>query len=806
MKKQEKVSFYPTILSKKPTCIFFYEFITLIKGPRYEPLVTKYRQLVAEGDKAGADQLKRSLNAISVGATFHDRHAHDRIEELSGLMSIDLDDTNERTEEIVELLSALPYVLAVIRTVSGRGVKPFIRIGACTPEEYRQAYDIVAAYVCCLVNFACDKQCGDITRLCFGTHDPQAYYNPDAEVFPWRDRVGEEELSLPAPVDGAGDGAASAGGDASADALAGGNVTAGGTATASTGCPFQDDSVGCFLEEFLQWNPFVEGERHHTMLKLGRKAASKNFSEEELEILIRKSVEKLRCPDYGETNFRNDILSGYQYVNKKKEEGLVSGLTKGNNETCEDDFSRIDLLENNQSVQTSLPYIPQEVYEGLPDLLRRALAPVTGKRESDFLLMAVLANLGACLPKVRFRYASLEYACHFYFAAVASAASGKGVVAHATGISYPLHKFLYDRSMKAYKAYKADLQRYQLEFQKAMKEGKEFTKEEPKEPLKMVLQLSGNCSKASLVHALRANGDQGVVINASEINTLVSSIGQEYGKMDDLFCAATHHESYGRSFVNDGETINIEKVYIAFSMSGTPQQYIAFVRSPENGFCSRIAALTAQAQCDFRSCQPHAGSVDLHAHLCEIGEEVLQIYLTLVDMPESRIEFTEEQWARHTAFFGNCLVSVRFEGGEDSTAIVLRFALLMMRLAALFTVLRKYEDGIFASVRYCSDADFEAALSMIDVLMKHSLHLSTLLPTVPQKKLDDYNKILNVIREMSQEFTYSDFRKVMSHHKYSKASVSRWLERAANYQFIVKEGNKYLKTGFFVSQKPLSET
>lgn len=72
-----------------------------------------------------------------------------------------------------------------------------------------------------------------------------------------------------------------------------------------------------------------------------------------------------------------------------------------------------------------MPYFPQEVYECLPDLLKRGITLARGKRERDMLLMGMLAHLSACLPDVYFSYDQMEYSPHFYFAGVAHAGTGK---------------------------------------------------------------------------------------------------------------------------------------------------------------------------------------------------------------------------------------------------------------------------------------------------------------------------------------------------------------------------------------------
>ncbi len=760
------LSFFNNAFSQTPVTITLAQFIDSIRGTQYQAVVERYRLLLSQGLKAEASEVKRGLPAACIAAECQGGRSLKYVHRTTQLASLDMDYTGVYTDQVFALLSELSFVVACFRSVSGQGIKVVVNIGPLMPEEYRTAYTALSTHVSGLTGHACDKQCSDLVRLCYASHDPLAYFNPQAEIFPWRDGLGE---GLPTPVPT--------------------------TPPAEPLPPFLTGTALAFLEEFLQYNPFVTTTRHLNMLKLGRKAASKDFSEEELEALIREAIRRLAVADYNDTQMRQDITSGYQYVMRKIAAEEVSSLTMVPVESDDDSIDKVLLLEKNQEIQAALPYIPERVYQRMPCLLKKGAKLHKASRERDFLLMAMMANLSTCLPKVRFRYDNLDYSCHFFFAAVAGTASGKGVVAHAAQLSLPLHKYLHEKTAAVYRDYEVQMRRYEMDQQKAWKEGRELEREAPVKPPVVTLQVSGNCSKSMLVKILLDNGEMGAVINASEINTLVSSMGQDYGKMDDLFCAATHHEGYGRAFVKDGDTAWMEFVRLALCVSGTVKQFVDFVRSQENGFFSRIGALTAQSQPEFRSCRPREGSVDLPTHLHELGKEVLAIYQKLIDMPHTRIHFTDEQWDRHTAYFQKTLLRVRFEGTEDVNAVVFRFALLAMRLAAIFSVLRKWEDGIYAMDRWCTDEDFESAMDIIDVMLKHTLQLSTLFPPVNGKKLNQYERVLNAIRRLSAEFTYTEGVNALVHSGVSRGTAKRWIPRAVEFQFLEKQGDKYVKTG-----------
>lgn len=282
------VSFFLHRWKKACTNLSLAEFVSDIRGPRWEIVTRAHRRWLERGMKKEAAQAKDNQPGVTIAGRFHGGHAAHQIKELSGLLMLDFDHTNERTAEIIARLRELPSVMVAFVSISGQGIKAVIRVDAENATQYATAYAIVAAEVSRWVDAPCDLACRDLGRLCYAVHDPEVYYNPSAEVFPWREQViplGEEE-------------AASA--DASAIPPLPGSSAQG--------------FIPSFLADFLERNPFVSGTRHDCMLKLGRVARYKEFSQIELQQLIAVSCEKCAQPDFLPTEIEKTLLSGYQYA------------------------------------------------------------------------------------------------------------------------------------------------------------------------------------------------------------------------------------------------------------------------------------------------------------------------------------------------------------------------------------------------------------------------------------------------------------------------------------------------------------
>lgn len=776
-----RVSYFISIMDTKPvkemTMEGFYQELT---GPALGVRTDAYRRYVGKGMLKEAGDIKLGMPGVTVAGLCRGKRAAVALKELSGWMMLDFDDTNERTEEIRRRLMELPYVTLVWVSISGAGLKAVICIDAETAELYVQAYAVVAREVSACVDFKCDMQCKDLARYCSAAYDPAAYYNPDATVFEWRAeaaRIREEEQAVAAnsPA-GAGQGSAQG---------------------AGTGF------VASFLESFLRYNPFVAGARHDSMLKLGRSARNKGFSQEELASLIGLATVRLTVADFTADEIRKSVSSGYQYVSSRPSQ--ISPSSSGVNvqrsplrsapPENDREMQRISSMQSD-ALRAGMPHFPQEVYDALPDLLKRALSVIESPRERDMLLMALITHLSADLPGVSFIYQQREFSPHLFFAGVSPAGTGKGVVMLALYLSQPLHEFYMQRSAAAFKDYKQQLAEWEIAQSEAKRQHRKVDfSTQPEEPKMVYLLLPANESKSRLYAHLRDNGSMGGIIHASEINTLVSAVKQDYGKQDDVLCAAFHHEDISSSFKVDGLPVFISNPRLAMCLTGTPNQFVQLVHSQENGLYSRLALLTAEPQWTWRSAAPREGGVELRSFFRGLGKEVLEWHKFLLESP-TEVLFRPEQWAEHDACFSSLLDEVVSEGESSSGSIVLRLGIINARIASVLTALRKCEDRMWGvHSYYCTDGDFHVACLMTRVLLEHSLLLSSSLPELGLQSLPlrEFHSLDKVLSKLSEEFTYSEFVSAAVSLKWSDSTGRRMLKRAEEAKVVVHEGNKYRK-------------
>ena len=165
-----------------------------------------HRHARASGDKATAQRLKASVPCFAVAVRFSGGKGEGHITGYTGLTLVDLDGiAPERMAGVVATVKAAPHTLLAYTTLSGHGLRIIARTHPNPPCEggdsdiaepglppfggdergafYRQAFLTVNEYYRRLTGVEPDLKCSNPTRISALAHDPDAYYNPDAEPF-----------------------------------------------------------------------------------------------------------------------------------------------------------------------------------------------------------------------------------------------------------------------------------------------------------------------------------------------------------------------------------------------------------------------------------------------------------------------------------------------------------------------------------------------------------------------------------------------------------------------------------------------
>ena len=567
-----KISEFGSVRSKQSQTISLQEYVNKVRSNTFKAQVEEYRRLAAlPGHEAEAQRVKDGMPCIVPAGVCSGGHAVKNLVKHSGLLQIDMDHTLLRTAEVCRLLCELPYVTVVHKSFSQNGVRAFVRVAAeDVMRNYEQLYAAVGEAVSRHAAHNYDSKCKILTQPSFYSWDADAYYNPDAETFKmqWGEETGKE---ADAATDSEEAGANSETTTVSASAAASGAAAnSGGTATSGASASSTRAAAPGFLTQFLNdfehRNPFRRGERNDLALKLGRVSRSKGFSKKELEEVISLFIRRYAATDFTAEDIRQRITAGYQFIDSLPQKTEIPG--EGSNrvhfpydpaEPPDAGSDEEDLLEKNNELRAQSPYIPDSAYSGLPQFLKDCVQYASDPRERDITLLGSLNCCSALFPGVSFFYKNALYSSHFYHALVANAAAGKGVVAFILSLLDATQEY-YDRQRRDQKkAFEKAQMAWEAEVHQALREHRSpDSDKKPEEPKAKYLKTSSTTSKSRLLEQLATNGELGCHMSSTEINTLISSLAQDYGKYEDILCKAAHHEEISQSYKIDGDPIVVD--------------------------------------------------------------------------------------------------------------------------------------------------------------------------------------------------------------------------------------------------------
>lgn len=824
-----KISEFGSVRSKQSQTISLQEYVNKVRSNTFKAQVEEYRRLAAlPGHEAEAQRVKDGMPCIVPAGVCSGGHAVKNLVKHSGLLQIDMDHTLLRTAEVCRLLCELPYVTVVHKSFSQNGVRAFVRVAAeDVMRNYEQLYAVVGEAVSRHAAHNYDSKCKILTQPSFYSWDADAYYNPDAETFKmqWGEETGKEAGTISETAADA-EGAVSRGiisevtdsgkavsGGAISEVTDSGRTVSGGAISGVTDSGVTNSEKSAsgatapgflvqFLNDFEHRNPFRRGERNDLALKLGRVSRSKGFSKKELEEVISLFIRRYAATDFTAEDIRQRITAGYQFIDSLPQKTEIPG--EGSNrvhfpydpaEPPDAGSDEEDLLEKNNELRAQSPYIPDSAYSGLPQFLKDCVQYASDPRERDITLLGSLNCCSALFPGVSFFYKNALYSSHFYHALVANAAAGKGVVAFILSLLDATQEY-YDRQRRDQKkAFEKAQMAWEAEVHQALREHRSpDSDKKPEEPKAKYLKTSSTTSKSRLLEQLATNGELGCHMSSTEINTLISSLAQDYGKYEDILCKAAHHEEISQSYKIDGDPIVVPRPHLALIMSGTPEQFTGFFRSHENGLYSRFLIYTRQLNPHWETCAPGEGRVDLREHFHTLGKKLFEMHKLLLESP-TLVTFTPGQWERHTQQFGVWLKSALVEGKEFPTSIVFRHGLLAMRLASILTIFRKWDDYRYAKEYCCTDADFDTAMQIIATVIEHSLLLGTSLPDTghPPVAMRKFHQFEDVLKKLPRIFSYIDFINAAKELGISVSTAKRYLRKAVEQELVVKQKDKYRK-------------
>ena len=448
------------------------------------------------------------------------------------------------------------------------------------------------------------------------------------------------------------------------------------------------------------------------------------------------------------------------------------------NECCEPQPS------NHPHPTIDLPTLPDSIFPTRPVFLQKVVAKAHTREERDILLLGSLVPLGACLPNFYSIYDDMKVYPYLYLFITAQASAGKGKLVHCKQLVMPIHLEMRQQTKVLKEQYDLDIQKYKK--QKSM----DFTMTKPIKPPERMLIIPANSSATGMFQLLSENDGCGLLFE-TEGDTLAQTFKSDYGNYSDGFRKGSHHEAITYYRKTDRELVEILLTRIAALLSGTPKQIASLIHDAENGLFSQFLFYYMNINTQWKDVLANSNDKNgAKEYFDSLGQEFLQLYHDLNKNPEIQFCVTDEQHDQFNAFFISLQDKYLALFGMDYLATIRRFGLIVIRIAMIFTALRIMETGNLSEKQMCSDTDFQAALSMVKILVKHSGHVFSELPQeVKPAKLK--NRKEQFLDKLPEKFNSHVFLELAISLSIAERTAFKYISTFCENGLILREQKDY---------------
>ena len=390
------------------------------------------------------------------------------------------------------------------------------------------------------------------------------------------------------------------------------------------------------------------------------------------------------------------------------------------------------------SALMDLPNFPESLFPQLPSFLKKVVAVAASNEERDLLLLGSITAISGCLPKLYGIYDGRKIYANLFLFITAQASAGKGRLTHCRQLVNPIHKELREQAKVLRQRYDVELAQYNAE------KGKNENAEKPSKPPEKMLFIPANNSSTGAYQLLGDSDGRGIIFE-TEGDTLAQAFKSDYGNYSDGFRKAFHHETISYYRRTDREYVDIDNPCLSTVLSGTPQQIAALIPSAENGLFSRFMFYAMNVRPVWKNVFESTTENGLEAYFDNLGFDFYNLYGMLNKQSEIQFCLTAEQQMKFNEYFSETQQIYISLKGLEYMASVRRLGLIAFRISMILSVLRIMEHGEITAKLICEEQDFQSALAMIKVLVKHSAKVYGELPqeTKPNKVLNRKERFLN---------------------------------------------------------------
>jgi hypothetical protein len=662
-----------------------------IISDKFKAEVEEIRNLIAQGNKVEADNKKKQLLAFTPSAVFTEKRQMPFLEMYSGFVHLDFDKLNsEQLQKAKQKISEIPFTHLCFISPSGNGLKVFVEVDTDV-SFHETAYAQVMQYYEDATGLKADPSCKDVTRLCFVSHDPEAYRTIENKKF-IVDAVAKpiKKTFMPSKV----------------------------SVVPLKAEPIDLSQDFIFNQQIQFTNnktQYTDGNRNNYIYTLASNCNRAGLDIENVISLITNGF------DLPHREIQETVKSAYDKHTQEFAKFAKSAKLQSPNFPMP---TINDVDDDLQDFLKTTPSIPDDVFELLPDILKQGSLAFDDRRKRDVFFTGAIAILSGCLPKVTGIYHQERVYTHLYTFIIAPPASGKGVLKNAKRLADKYHKQVLEQSRAAQSQYETELADCKAQTRN-LKKG-DTPPEQPVKPAFKIVFIPADSSHSRMIEHLQMNDGQGIICE-TEADTMSGAKKQDWGDYSPALRSAFHHEKITFTRKTNNEYIEINEPRLAVALSGTPAQAPKLISSAEDGLFSRFLFYAFKNDLLWQDPSPIGKSVVYNDHFEALSCQVLDL-IGFLDQSPTEIHLTPDQWRILNATFAKMLSDVTTFTSEEASGIVFRLGLIMYRICMIFTALRKFENGELNSNYTCTDEDFNIALQVVKTYLSHSILMFNNLP------------------------------------------------------------------------------
>lgn len=478
-------------------------------------------------------------------------------------------------------------------------------------------------------------------------------------------------------------------------------------------------------------------------------------------ILTSKAEEVKDISDYVKLGFSLDKVKAFLDQFKQREAAQET-------EVLEE--MKVEELEEQESIPEN--YMPEYVYSNLPSSLKESVVNFDSKRR-DLVLVGCLGVLSNIIKVTGVYDHKIVYPNLFIFI-TAPASAGKGDLTWAKKLGNAING------------------KFKQEYNRANEEYKNDRKNVEK-PLRKRLFISGNASHSALLQQLYINNGEGIMIE-TEADTLNSALDNDWGNFSYVLRQVYEFEAVGKLRREQEEIVEIEKPRLSVILTGTKDQLLKLIPSPENGLFSRFLFMELPITQKWRN--PFEKKLSFDSHYDTLSHKYLEYY----DLTRSKrfsFELTDQQIIKFNAYHSEKQDHDNIMLGSESIASVRRMAGMHFRLAMLLSTIRNLDEGKSDHNVVCKDIDFEVSWILIKWFSGHTERLFNQLP----KKVQYYPELKREISifydKLNEKFSFSEARAIAEDMGIALSTMEGYLRKLLKIRLITR-----FKQGIYSKETP----